>query len=56
VALKTQSAIESRLILEEAGAENLLGHGDLLFNDIGKPVRLQSPYLADGERMEIFRR
>jgi S-DNA-T family DNA segregation ATPase FtsK/SpoIIIE len=55
VALKTQSAIESRLILEEAGAENLLGHGDLLFCDIGNPIRLQSPYLAESERAEIFR-
>jgi DNA segregation ATPase FtsK/SpoIIIE-like protein len=55
VALKTQSAIESRIILEEAGAENLLGHGDLLFADIGRPVRLQSPLLSEGERAEIFR-
>lgn len=56
VALKTQSSIESRLILEESGAENLLGHGDLLFSDIGKPLRLQSPYLTEAERAAIFRR
>lgn len=56
VALKTQSAIESRLILEESGAENLLGHGDLLFADIGKPARLQSPYLTEEDRVASFRR
>ena len=55
VALKTQSAIESRIILEESGAENLLGHGDLLFADIGRPIRLQAPYLTEQERSEIFR-
>ena len=55
VALKTQSAIESRLILEEAGAENLLGHGDLLFCDVGSPIRLQSPYLPEEDRADIFR-
>ncbi len=46
VALQTKSAIESRLILEEAGAENLLGHGDLLFRDIGAAVRLQAPLVG----------
>jgi DNA segregation ATPase FtsK/SpoIIIE-like protein len=55
VALKTQSAIESRIILEESGAENLLGHGDLLFADIGKPIRLQAPYLSESERAQIMR-
>ena len=55
VALKTQSAIESRIILEEAGAENLLGHGDLLFADVGKPMRLQGPYLSESERGQILR-
>lgn len=48
VALKTKSAIESRLILEEAGAENLLGHGDLLFRDIGAAIRLQAPLVERG--------
>jgi len=54
VGLRTQSSIESRIILEDSGTEKLLGNGDLLFCDIGKPVRLQSPYLPEEERTAIF--
>ena len=54
VAMKMQSAIESRLLLGQAGAEHLLGHGDLLFQDIQEPVRLQSPMLSESERRIIF--
>jgi DNA segregation ATPase FtsK/SpoIIIE, S-DNA-T family len=36
---------ESRMLLGCAGAENLLGKGDLLFRDMGDPVRLQAPLL-----------
>ncbi len=50
VGLQTNSAIESRMLLNESGAETLLGRGDLLFKDIGDPVRLQSPYLSPEER------
>ena len=55
VALMTKSAIESRMLLEESGAENLLGRGDLLFWDVGKPVRLQAPLLGEEERRQIYR-
>jgi DNA segregation ATPase FtsK/SpoIIIE-like protein len=34
---------ESKMLLGQAGAENLLGKGDLLFRDIGDPIRLQAP-------------
>lgn len=54
VALMTKSAIESRMLLEESGAENLLGRGDLLFWDIGTPKRLQAPYLPEERRRQIF--
>ena len=54
VALRMQS-IESRILLGEAGAETLLGKGDLLYRCIGAPVRLQSPYLAEAELEEAFR-
>jgi hypothetical protein len=56
VCLKTTSATQSRMMLEEAGAEALLGHGDLLFRTIGDPVRLQAPLLADVERIALFGR
>lgn len=42
VALRVQSGVDSRVIIDEVGAENLLGHGDLLFNSgSGGIVRLQ---------------
>jgi DNA segregation ATPase FtsK/SpoIIIE, S-DNA-T family len=47
VALRVASAINSRLVVERAGAEALLGKGDLLFKALGDPVRLQSPYATE---------
>ena len=44
----------SQMMLEENGAEALLGHGDLLFKTTGEPVRLQAPLLEDDERIELF--
>jgi DNA segregation ATPase FtsK/SpoIIIE-like protein len=54
VCLKTTSATQSRMMLEESGAEALLGHGDLLFKTTGEPVRLQAPLLETEERQAIF--
>ena len=54
VALKMSKAIESNMLISQNGAENLLGSGDLLFKDIGDPIRLQSPYLPPKERKELF--
>jgi DNA segregation ATPase FtsK/SpoIIIE-like protein len=54
VALMTKSAIESRMLIEESGAENLLGRGDLLLWDLGRPRRLQAPYLSEAERQRIY--
>ncbi|MBN1105927.1 MAG: hypothetical protein JXL84_21130 [Deltaproteobacteria bacterium] len=34
---------ESKMLLGQTGAENLLGKGDLLFRDVGDPLRLQAP-------------
>jgi len=36
------------------GAERLTGFGDLLYKDIGEPVRLQAPYLAPAERARLL--
>ncbi len=55
VGLKMNKDIESKMLLDQKGAENLLGKGDLLFKDIGDPVRLQAPYLSPEERQHIFR-
>jgi energy-coupling factor transporter ATP-binding protein EcfA2 len=54
VALKVRSEIESRLVLGTSGAEKLLGQGDLLFKDVGTPVRLQAPCVSEEQRKEIF--
>jgi len=37
---------ESKMLLGQAGAEHLLGRGDLLFRDVGDPVRLQAPLFS----------
>jgi len=54
VALRVTDSLESRIILDQNGAENLLGRGDLLFTANGALVRLQSPFLEEADRNEIF--
>jgi len=54
VGLKMGRGLESRMLLGVAGAEKLLGHGDLLFRDIQSPRRLQAPLLTEANRAEIF--
>ena len=46
VALAMPRGTDSRLVLGEAGAETLLGKGDLLYKDIGAPVRVQGLLVA----------
>ncbi len=45
------SGVDSRVILDTMGAEQLLGQGDMLFlsSDAGAPVRLQSCFVSDEE-------
>jgi DNA segregation ATPase FtsK/SpoIIIE, S-DNA-T family len=54
VGLRVTSWRESKMLLDRNGAEDLLGNGDLLFKDIGDPVRLQGLYLTPEERRVIF--
>ncbi len=51
IALYVSSQVDSRTIIDTAGAEKLLGNGDMLFNPVGvsKPVRLQGCYVSDEE-------
>jgi DNA segregation ATPase FtsK/SpoIIIE-like protein len=51
IAFAVVSHIDSRTILDGAGAEKLLGGGDMLFNPIGEtvPLRVQGCFLADDE-------
>lgn len=54
VCLRTTNHIQSNMIINQSGAEKLLGKGDLFFLNIGEPVRLQAPYLPAEERARIF--
>lgn len=51
VALQVASQIDSRTILDQIGAEKLLGAGDMLFlsGELAKPIRLQSAYISEEE-------
>ncbi len=51
IALKVKAAIDSRIILDESGADKLLGYGDMLFMPNGqpKPVRVQGCYVSTQE-------
>ena len=55
IAFAVSSAMESRIILDQAGAEKLVGHGDMLYAPIGtgKPPRIQGAFVSDEEREEI---
>lgn len=50
-AFKVATSLESRVILDQNGAEKLIGLGDLLFLDSGggKPKRIQGCYVSDAE-------
>ena len=51
IALQVASQIDSRTILDAAGAEKLLGAGDMLYQsaDMSKPHRIQTAYISEEE-------
>lgn len=51
IAFQVSSKIDSRTILDQQGAEQLLGHGDMLYlaPGTGVPVRVHGAYVADHE-------
>ena len=51
IAFQVRSKTDSRVILDQGGAEELAGGGDLLFLPVGatEPLRLQGAYVSDGE-------
>ena len=51
IAFAVSSNVDSRTILDQVGAEKLLGRGDMLYQpaDEGKPIRVQGAYLSDRE-------
>jgi S-DNA-T family DNA segregation ATPase FtsK/SpoIIIE len=57
VALQVASQIDSRTILDQQGAEKLLGAGDMLYlgGEMSKPVRLQSAYISENEVKKVVK-
>lgn len=55
LAMKVASQIDSRTILDQIGAEKLLGQGDMLFSsdEYIKPIRLQSAYVTEDELKKV---
>jgi DNA segregation ATPase FtsK/SpoIIIE, S-DNA-T family len=51
IAFAVASSVDSRVILDQPGAERLLGRGDMLFQapDAPAPVRIQSCFVSDAE-------
>jgi S-DNA-T family DNA segregation ATPase FtsK/SpoIIIE len=51
IAFAVASGVDSRVILDQPGAERLLGRGDMLFQapDAAAPVRIQSAFISDNE-------
>ena len=51
IAFQVSSKIDSRTILDQMGAENLLGHGDMLFLPPGQgyPLRVHGAFVSDNE-------
>jgi len=55
IAFAVASSVDSRVILDQPGAERLLGRGDMLFQspDAAAPLRMQGVYVADSEIQRI---
>lgn len=55
ISFAVSSSIDSRTILDQTGAEKLLGKGDMLFKPMGEniPIRIQGAYVSDEELQKI---
>ena len=51
IAFQVSSKIDSRTIIDQMGAENLLGHGDMLYlpPGVGYPIRVHGAFVSDNE-------
>ncbi len=55
IAFTTASQVDSRTIIDQMGAEKLLGTGDMLFltSDMPKPARMQAAFISDDETVKV---
>jgi len=55
IAFQVSAKVDSRTILDQSGAENLLGHGDMLFLPTGAPlpVRVHGAFVSDEEVQRV---
>lgn len=56
IGLTVGKATESRIMLDDGGAEKLLGNGDMLFRPVGmnKPLRVQGGFVSNEERKRVI--
>lgn len=56
IAFTTQSQVDSRTIIDQVGAEKLLGQGDMLLltSDMPKPKRIQGALIGDNETTKVM--
>ncbi len=57
IAFAVASGVDSRVILDQPGAERLLGRGDMLFQspDAASPLRMQGVFVSDHELQRLVR-
>lgn len=57
IAFAVASSVDSRVILDQPGAERLLGRGDMLFQspDAATPIRMQGAYVSERELTRLVR-
>ena len=55
IAFTTASQVDSRTIIDQMGAEKLLGQGDMLLltSDMPAPKRVQASFISDGETVKV---
>ena len=55
IAFTVTNQVDSRVILDRVGAENLIGRGDMLFNPVGalKPIRVQGAFISESDVEEV---
>lgn len=56
IALAVKSQVDSRTMIDTAGAEKLMGHGDMLYAPIGSmnPMRVQGAFVSDEELEDVI--